>query len=455
MTRKPRTDLTQFGAAALAGLVADGRESAEQVTRAFLDRIAAEDGSIEAWAHVDPEYALQQARALDRHRQTGRTLGPLHGVPVGIKDIIDVHGLPCENGTPLDAGRMAPRDAAIVASLRQAGAVILGKTVTTELAVMHPGKTRNPHDAARTPGGSSSGSAAAVAARMAPLAIGTQTNGSVIRPASYCGVFGFKPSRGLVSRRGILAQSPALDSVGTFANSIEDIALVTEAITGYDDADKAMRPSSRPALARVAATRTPLRPALAFVRSPVWDQADDDMRQGFAELVETLGHGVDTIVLPEPFHKAHEIHRVIMLADIARNFSRYYEQGRDRLSDTLTGMIEEGRRVLAVDYALALDWIEVLGAALDEIFGRYDAIVTPAATGEAPAIATPGSPAFCTLWTYCGVPTVTVPLLTGANGLPVGVQIVGARGNDARLLRTANWIVRELSAARNAEHNVA
>ena len=454
MTRKPRTDLTQFGAAALAGLVADGRESAEQVTRAFLDRIAAEDGSIEAWAHVDPEYALQQARALDRHRQTGRTLGPLHGVPVGIKDIIDVHGLPCENGTPLDAGRMAPRDAAIVASLRQAGAVILGKTVTTELAVMHPGKTRNPHDAARTPGGSSSGSAAAVAARMAPRAIGTQTNGSVIRPASYCGVFGFKPSRGLVSRRGILAQSPALDSVGTFANSIGDIALVTEAITGYDDADKAMRPSSQPALARVAATRAPVRPALAFVRSPVWDQAGDDMRQGFAELVETLAH-VDTIVLPAPFHKAHEMHRAIMLADIARSFSRYYEQGRDRLSDTLTGMIEEGRRVLAMDYALALDWIEVLGAALDEIFGRYDAIVTPAATGEAPAIATTGSPAFCTLWTYCGVPTVTVPLLTGANGLPVGVQIVGARGNDARLLRTANWIVRELSAARDAEHDVA
>ncbi|HEY9568850.1 MAG TPA: amidase, partial [Thalassobaculum sp.] len=194
-TRRPRADpgLTTLDATTLAGVVAQGKATADEVTRAFLDRIAAEEGIIGAWAHLDPEHALQQAAALDRHRGTGRAIGPLHGVPVGVKDIVDVLGMPCEYGTGMEAGRRPRQDAFLVAQLRRAGAVILGKTVTTELAVYAPGKTRNPHDPERTPGGSSSGSAAAVASRMAPLAVGTQTNGSVIRPASYCGVVGYKP----------------------------------------------------------------------------------------------------------------------------------------------------------------------------------------------------------------------------------------------------------------------
>ena len=441
-SRKPDRKFTELSATALADMIARGAVKAEAVTQAFLDRISGEDEAIGAWAHVDANYALEQARALDLHRSTGRAIGPLHGVPIGIKDIIDVRGLPCENGTVLDAGRMPRMDAFIVSRLRRAGAVILGKTVTTELAVYHPGKTHNPHDPARTPGGSSSGSAAAVAAHLAPLAIGTQTNGSIIRPASYCGVVGYKPSRGLVPRSGVLSQSPMLDTVGLFARSVEDAALLGDVLADFDPQDRAMQPSAPPRLAAIANSPPPLRPNLALVRTSVWDEADEDVKAGFEELSAALGDAIDHVDLPEPFARAHDMHKAIMLADIARSFARYYEHGRERLSPTLCGMIEEGRRVLAVDYALAHDWIEVLNAALDRLFERFDAIVTPAATGEAPlGLESTGNPVFATLWTFCGVPAVTLPLLSGSNGLPIGVQLVGRRGDDARLLRTARWLV--------------
>lgn len=188
-----------------------------------------------------------------------------------------------------------------------------------------------------------------------------------------------------------------------------------------------------------------MRPNLAFVRTPAWSQAEPDMQEGFSELVDALGASVDEVDLPKPFEQAHAMHGAIMLADLARNFARYYDNGRDRMSDRLASMIEEGRKVLAVDYALAHDWIEVLNAVLDEIFIRYDAILTPAVGGEAPlGLESTGSPAFCTIWTYCGVPAITLPLLSGENGMPIGVQLVGARGNDARLLRTARWLVETL-----------
>ena len=421
------------------------RRLTEAVTRAYLDRIAAEDAALGAYAHIDAEYALAQAVALDRHRATGRALGPLHGVPVAVKDIIDVRGLPCENGTVLESGRVPRKDAFLVSRLREAGAVILGKTVTTELAVFHPGKTRNPHHPEHTPGGSSSGSAAAVAAKLAPVSVGSQTNGSVVRPASYCGVVGYKPSTGLISRRGVLACAPTLDTIGVFGRTVEDAALLADALAGFDADDRAMRPTAPPRLSAIAGTKPPLRPNLAFVRSPVWDQADEDVRGGFEELAGVLGETVQSVDLPDPFTRGHDLHGAVMLAEMARNYARYYDQGRDRLSDRLVGMIEEGRSVRAMDYALAIEWIEVLNGALARLFERFDAIITPGTTGEAPrGLDNTGSPAFCTLWTYCGVPAVSLPLMTGSNGLPIGVQLVGARGNDARLLRTARWLVETL-----------
>jgi Asp-tRNA(Asn)/Glu-tRNA(Gln) amidotransferase A subunit family amidase len=425
-----------------------GKLTAEQYVTACLERIREVDEGIQAWAFLDPNHALEQARAADARRRLGRPLGPLHGLPVGVKDIVDTADMPTENGTVLHAGRRPTRDATIVSLLRQAGAVIVGKTVTTELAVYHPGKTRNPHNPEHTPGGSSSGSAAAVAAGMVPVAIGTQTNGSVIRPASFCGVYGYKPSHGLISRHGVLAQSRPLDTVGVMAANLEDLALLAEPLMAYDPADPAMRSRARPDLARVLAEDPPVPPKLAFVRSPVWEHAEEDTRAGFAELIGVLGERVDELALPAVFDDAIEQHRRIMEADLAKSFAAEYQRGAEQLSARLREMIARGRQVPAVDYNLAVDGVARLNAALAEIFLHYDAIVTPAAPGAAPrGLEATGSPIFCTIWTLCGVPAVTLPLLSAANGLPIGVQLVGQQGDDARLLRTARWLVAAARAA--------
>ncbi|MFQ5785817.1 MAG: amidase [Alphaproteobacteria bacterium] len=440
-------DLADIGAVEAVARLKRGEIRSVDLVEACLERIAERDAEVGAWAHLDREFALQQARACDADREVGGGHGPLHGLPVGVKDIFDTRGLPTENGTAIDAGRQPTKDCTVVGLLKEAGAVIMGKTVTTELAVYAPGKTRNPHNPEHTPGGSSSGSAAAVAAGMAPLAVGTQTNGSVIRPASYCGVYGFKPTHGRISRHGVLAQSRPLDTVGVFARSIADLALIGEPLMAFDDRDPDMRPASRPRLVGTAAEEPPVTPALAFVKSPVWDQAEDDAKDAFAELAEALAEDCDEVTLPQPFDAAVELHRTVMLADLAKSFAGYYQRGKDELSAILREMIEDGQKVLAVDYNRAVEWIEVLNAGLDRLFERYDAVVTPATTGEAPpGIETTGSPVFCTLWTYCGTPAVTLPLLVGARGLPIGVQLVGRRGDDARLLRTARWLVERLQS---------
>ena len=428
-----------------AEAIRSGRIPSEALVGACLDRIAALEEQIGAWAHLDPGHALDQARAADLARREGKALGPLHGVPVGVKDIFDTKDMPTEDGTVLHAGRRPEEDATAVALLREAGAVVLGKTVTTELAVFSPGKTRNPHDPGRTPGGSSSGSAAAVAAFMAPLAVGTQSNGSVIRPASYCGVYGYKPSHGLISRHLVLQQSRPLDQVGVFARTVEDAALIAEQMMAYDDRDPDMRPRTRPALRKTAAEEPPVDPRLAFVKTPVWDRADGDTKEAFSELVAHLGESAVEFGLPEIFQEAVELHRAIMEADLAGSFEQEYARGKDRLSPILREMIERGQKVSAVEYNRALRRIPVLNGALDKVFEWHDAILTPATTGEAPVgLESTGSPVFCTLWTLCGMPAVTLPLMQGAHGMPIGVQLVGAKGDDARLLRTARWLANSI-----------
>ena len=375
------------------------------------------------------------------HRRHGRATGPLHGVPVGIKDVFDTGDLPTELGSPLWAGRTPRRDAVAVAMLRAAGAVIMGKTVTTEYAYYHPGKTRNPHDPERTPGGSSSGSAAAVAALMVPGAIGSQTNGSVIRPAAFCGVVGFKPTHGLIPRSGALLLSRALDHVGVLARSVEDAALLAEVMVGFDAEDPDTRPTARPPLAAVAAGDPPLPPRFAFVRTPAWPQGEPVLEAAFAELVEALGEAASEVELGASFDRAIDLHRIVMEVEMAHNLHRDYEQGRDKLSPVLRALIERGRAYPAIDYTRALAGASALNAMLDEVFNEYDAILTPAAPGEAPrGLDRTGNPVFCTLWTYLGTPAVTLPLLQGENGMPIGVQLVGRRGHDARLLRTARWL---------------
>jgi len=438
-------DLPLIGAAAAAAAIRTGKITSEELVGACLDRIAATEEQVGAWQYLDAEHALNQAREADKISQSGDTLGPLHGVPVGVKDIFDTRDMPTEDGTVLHAGRQPQEDAAAVALLREAGAVILGKTVTTELAVYSPGKTKNPHDLKRTPGGSSSGSAAAVAAGMVPLALGTQTNGSVIRPASYCGVFGFKPTFGRISRHLVLQQSRPLDQIGVFARSIEDAALMAQQIMVSDARDPDTRLRARPNLVKTVAEAPPVEPRLAFVKTPAWDQAEPDTKEAFDELVAHLGEKVGNVELPGLFSDAYTLHQTIMEADLARSFEREYVTGKDALSATLREMIERGQKVLAVDYNNAVNQIPACNRALDPVFEWHDAILTPAATGEAPVgLDSTGSPIFCTIWTLCGMPAITLPLLNGADGMPLGVQLVGPKGDDARLLRTARWLVETL-----------
>ena len=431
----------ELSAAAAAAAIAAGRLTSHALVESCLERIAVREPEVMAWQFLDPAYALAQADARDAEQRSGRPLGPLHGVPVGLKDVIDTADMPTENGSVLFAGRRPARDATVVSRLRAAGAVILGKTVTTELAVVHPGQTRHPLDPSRTPGGSSSGSAAAVADRMCPLALGTQTNGSVIRPASFCGVVGFKPTHGLLSRAGVLLQSRSLDHVGLFARGLEDAALLGDVLAGYDPEDPDTRVAAAPRLRDGVGRPRTAPPRLAFVRSPVWEHAEESTRAAFLALVDAIGEPIAEVALPQPFAAAHETLKTIMEAEQAVNYGPLWERDRERISPPLRAMIERGRAVTAVEWHRAVAMAASLRRSLGELFDRFDAIVTPAATGEAPlGLESTGSPIFCTIWSLLGLPAVTLPLLRGPAGLPLGVQVVGAGGEDARLLATAGWL---------------
>ena len=441
--------LCELTGAEAARLIREGAITSAQLVQACLDRVREVDGDVQAWAFLDPEYALAQARAADDFRGSGRPLGALHGVPVGIKDIIDTGDMPTENGSVLHAGRTPSRDASAVAMLRGAGAVIMGKTVTTEFATSHPGKTRNPHNPSHTPGGSSSGSAAAVAAGMVPLALGSQTTGSTIRPASYCGVYGFKPTHGLIPRSGMFQLSRTLDHVGLFARGVEDIALLMEELAAYDERDPDSRPRPRIPYRAVAAEEPPLAPMFGFVRTPRWPDVDADAKAAFAELMEQLGSRVEELELSGVADEAWQWHAAVSGPEIAISLRAEWESGRDRLSPALQSRIERGRAVSAWDYLRGRAVIAELNASFTELFEqRYDAIITPAATGTAPAgLASTGDPAFCSMWTLCGMPALSVPLMQGENGLPLGVQLVGPRYGDARLLRTARWLVDKIASS--------
>jgi Asp-tRNA(Asn)/Glu-tRNA(Gln) amidotransferase A subunit family amidase len=435
-------DLADLSAVEARVRMERGEIRAVEFIEAQLRRIAAKDQAIEAFAFLEPALPRAAAKGVDEHRASGRPIGALHGLSVGLKDIIDTADMPTENGTPIDAGRRPGKDATIVRRLREAGAVLMGKTVTTELAYATPGKTRNPHDPERTPGGSSSGSAAAVAAGMVSFAVGTQTFGSVIRPASFCGVVGFKPTHGLIPRTGVRLLSGPLDTVGVFARTVADAAMIADVLAGHDPADADTRLMPPPQLHNIALTEPPVPPDLAFVKSPVWDQAEPETQEGLRELVEALGERCTEVALPEVFEEWLGAHRSLMQAGMARNLDPYYRKAKDKLSPAMRAIIEDGLKVNAVDYLTALDWREALNNGLEQLFDRYDAIVTPAAPVEAPrGLDSTGNPIFNGLWTLCGAPAVTLPLLTGPNGLPVGVQLVGRRGEDARLLRTARWLV--------------
>jgi Asp-tRNA(Asn)/Glu-tRNA(Gln) amidotransferase A subunit family amidase len=445
-----RDEITSLPAAEAARAIAAGELLSEEMVEACLQVIDARDGDVQAWQTLDRNHALEQARARDDLRRSGRLSGPLQGVPVAIKDNVDTEDLPTEDGTVLHAGRRPLKDATLVSRLRSAGAVILGKTVTTEFAYFTPGKTRNPHAAAHTPGGSSSGSAAAVAAGMVPLAVGTQTNGSVIRPASFCGVVGYKPSFGVISRNGVLRTSRSLDQVGVFARSVRDAALIAQCLAGYDPEDEDTVHASWQQLAAMAVSEPPLDPAFGLLRSKLWDQAAADTLAGFDELSEELGSGIQRFDLGEVAVDINGAHQTIMRAEMAFSLGGEYRRGKERMSPRLVELIESGMEVGAVQYQQARQVAQRLHEEVEALFDSCDVMMLPAAIGTAPAgLESTGDPLFCSMASLFGMPAISLPLLVGENGLPIGVQLVGRRFDDARLLRAANWLVTRLASARD------
>ncbi|MBC8118501.1 MAG: amidase [Burkholderiaceae bacterium] len=409
--------------------------SCEAVTHSFLDAIRQREHEVQAFVWIDPVRALDIARRLD----SAPVRMPLAGLPIAIKDVIDTAGIRTEHGSPIYAGRVPQVDAACVGAVHAAGAFVLGKTVTAELANFTPGATRNPRALEHTPGGSSSGSAAAVAAHMAPLAIGTQTAGSVIRPASFCGVVGFVPTRGLVPRAGAKQVSDTLDGIGCFANTVEDVALLAGVLALRDDWAEI---STAPAV-----------PSIAWSDTPWAARLTPSMAQALEHVVRVCsdnGARVRELVWPAQYIALADAQRVVQVFETARAFAPEAENARNLLSPLLAALIDEGRAIVPADYLAALQTGRNCVAAIDQLFGDADVVLAPSAPGEAPqGLASTGDPQFNRPWQLLGGPQINVPvpgeLVEGQGGLPLGVQLVGRPGTDARVLMAARWLEQKLA----------
>ena len=426
-------------------LIKQGVLTSESLVRHCLDVIKQTDEKIGAWAHVDREHVLDQARTLDEIRRRGQPTGVLHGIPVGIKDIIDTVDFPTEMGSVVFAGHQPESDAAIVEKLKEAGAVILGKTVCTEFAYMHASATKNPCDLRYSPGGSSSGSAAAVAAGQVPLAIGSQTNGSTIRPASYCGIYGYKPTRGIVSRRGVLTTSSHLDQIGVFGLHPSDLALLGDAIGGYDAADSMSYLKPRPRTLEGFDSDPLVEPVFAWFDLPYADRYSSSLREGSLELLAALGKQVDRVPAPQSFAGLIESLRVIYSYELSQNLQSMRETHESMLSSTMRNALESADKITSQQYADALDVISASEKWFSQLFNDYDAILTPSALGEAPLFEQgTGDPICCTIWTLTGLPCISLPLLEGMDDMPIGIQLVGGTNEDDRLFRTTRWVLNAL-----------
>ena len=425
------TPTHRWTALEIAAAVNERRTSCEAIARACLERIAAREPVVQAWEYLDADLVIAQARALD---ESGAG-GPLSGVPIGVKDIIDTYDMPTAYGSPIYAGHRPRRDAACVALSRKAGAVVAGKTVTTEFAVNFPGKTRNPLDSARSPGGSSSGSAAAVADGMVPLALGTQTTGSTIKPGSFCGVFAYRPTFGDIRCSGLMESSGSLDTVTIYARTVEDIALYRDVLVGT--LPQALPPD-------VAA------PRIGCVRPPQWAKLEPHTQRLLEDAAVELaraGAKVADAIMPAEFAHAEEDHRVISCREFVHNFTREIEQHWNALSEDLrNGKIKTGRGYDLERYRVARERAARCRSGLEALFDDYDVLLAPAAIGEAPVGWNTGDSTIVSPWSLMHTPCMNVPVFHGPNGLPVGAQVIGASGADRKLFAAGRWIYRALTA---------
>jgi Asp-tRNA(Asn)/Glu-tRNA(Gln) amidotransferase A subunit family amidase len=404
---------------------------AVDLLHACLDRIAERNDEVHAFTHLDRAHALVQAHALDK----GPVRGLLHGLPIGVKDLFDTIDFPTSYGSPVYGAHRPKVDAAAVALCREAGALVTGKTVTTEFAYFYPGATRNPHDLTRTPGGSSSGSAAAVADSMLPLALGTQTAGSIIRPAAYCGVVGYKPSSGRVPRAGIKSLSETLDTPGGFGRSVRDVALLGAVLTG--DARLGTSPDESAA------------PRIGLCRTPEWAYAEADTQRAWDTATAALTHvapALADVALPDDLPDLVALQKEVMAFEMCRALSVERLHHRHQLSLQLQAQLDSGSVISGATHAVNLVRTEIARHRIDALFDRFDVLLAPSAAGEAPVgIDATGDPLFCRGWTLLGLPCVHLPFTRGSNGLPVGLQLVGRWGEDHRLLSSAQWIYDRLT----------
>ncbi len=409
--------------------IAIGKLTAEALVASCLERIAEREAVVQAWAHIDPDTALKQARALDRQPRRSR----LHGIPVGIKDVIDTHDMPTQYGSKIYEGNQPGCDAACVAQIRELGALVLGKTVSTEFATRQPNKTRNPLNPAHTPGGSSSGSAAAVADFMVPIALGTQTSSSIVRPAAYCGVVGYKPSFGLINRAGLKFLSESLDTIGSLTRTIPDAALIVEELSG-------LTPTSFEGVDK-------LRPRIGLCRTPWWNAADDASKANLEQAARTLsgaGAHIADVTLDDSFAALDGIQIELSSYEFNRALTFERTHHADLISPHLLGRIAAGGKVTRQRYEECVTATRQARQRIADKFRDFDILISPSAPGEAPGIDSTGEPIFGLLWTLLRLPCLTLPCGHGPSGLPLGIQFIAASGQDKALFLNAEWSMRNL-----------
>jgi len=421
--------------------VKDAKLTSVEICQAYIDRINKFEKDVKAWVHFDKKLLLERAEEADNYRKSGKPTGPLHGIPVALKDIIGTYDMPTECGTVLRKGKTQSQNAEIVDLLKSAGAIIMGKTATSELAYLGPSETRNPHDYNRTPGGSSSGSAAVIAAHMAPLSIGSQTGGSVIRPASYCGVVGYKPSYGLISRNGVLRTSYALDHIGVFGKTVEDVALLAKVLIKKDSYDEATVYYSAEDMLEVCRKEPLFEPKFIFYKTDSWKKVDKKSRESFEFFIKAFKKNIEVFDTPSYFKDINKYHQIIHETDLSNNFQDYYKKSKNKLSKEMQSAISRGMKYSAKEYTEAIDFMKRSYESYNEVFEDYHGVLSPCSTGVADkGLKSTGSADFNRFWSFMGVPAIALPLLQGENNLPLGVQLIGDKYDDQRFLGIARWL---------------
>ena len=438
------TDIFSLSLEELAKKIKDAEFTSVEVCEKYIERINKFEKDVKAWAHFDKKVLLEKATEADDHRRSGKPVGLLHGVPIAVKDIIGTVDMPTECGTVIRKGKSYSQNAEIIDLLHASGAIVMGKTATSELAYLGPPATTNPHDKSRTPGGSSSGSAASVASFMAPASIGSQTGGSVIRPASYCGVVGYKPSYGLISRNGVLRTSYSLDQIGMFGRKVEDVAMLAKVLIKKDKYDAATIHYSTENILTETKKGPIFEPKFIFYKTDHWKIIDKKSRESFEYFIKSFKKNIEIFDTPSYFKDIHKYHQIIHETDLANNFSVYFKKFKKKLSKYMQDAISNGNKYTAKEYAEAIDFMKRSYESYEEVFEDYHGVLSPSSPGVAPkGLKSTGTAEFNKVWSYLGTPCISLPLLEGENNLPLGVQLIGNKYDDHRFLGVANWLEKE------------